>query len=116
MSIKFSDRIIAALPLQELWDDTQIIATERKSYLTKDAIKDSLRQGPVQFIMADTGQKLNFIETENCYCFWKSEVEPRLVDDPQFINFETCPENYTYQASAWESIMKYPIILLEKIH
>src|SRR5215203_4926531 len=110
----FANRIVTEIPLENIWNSQKEMNIQRSSFLTKERIKEMLRNGPVDFILADVGNKLEWIATSNCYNFWKSEVEIHLTENLPEIDLDDFPNDYAYIASEWTGDIKTPIILLEK--
>jgi hypothetical protein len=111
-----SDKIVITIPLDNIRTSTNELNAQRVGYLTQANIKDLLKRGQVNFILADVGQKLQWIQTNQCFAFWKSEAEQHIVTDVNNINLDNFIDNYAYIASEWKSDDPTPIILLEKIH
>ena len=112
----FADKLVTKIPLQSIWNSQNEINIQRSSYVTKERIKEMLKSGPIDFVLADIGSKLKWIVTSDCYNFWKSEVEMHLVEDANKIYIDDLPNNYAYIASEWTGDIQTPIILLEKYH
>lgn len=87
---------------------------KRDRSLTKESIKEILQSGPIQFLIADVGHKLEIIDASQCFKFWKAEVEKHLADKPT--RLEDYPNEYLYFASKWIAQGLSPVILLEKHH
>ena len=112
-----SQRIIARLPLEELWLDDGFKTTSRRRQPAESDIAELLRAGQVQFVVADVGSKPRWIELSECYRFWKNEVKPHLADPKQRTLLEAFPDSYCYFASEWgDAGQSPPIIVLEKHH
>jgi hypothetical protein len=114
--MKLSGKVVTKIPLETLWTNELEIPAKRKSYLTKNDIKQLLKQSKLQFVIADGGYKLNWIEINKCFDFWKSEVEKHLATDINKIYLDNFPDNYAYIASEWIGEIETPIVLLEKVH
>jgi hypothetical protein len=114
-----SQRIVTEFPLTELWNSLGPVPYQRANHLGADEIADMLRQGKVQFIVADCGYLLDWISMDRCFQFWKSEVKPRLVEpevaDKGF-RLQGYPGEYCYVASRWVGDDAEPVVLLEKAH
>lgn len=110
-------RIVRQLPLQELWDDAGMIAASRTRSLSSQQLKRLLQAGPVQFVVADVGLKLRWIALDECYQFWKSDVQLRLPSEDSIPNVDVFPVGYCYFASEWQrSPVDHPIVALTKVH
>jgi len=66
--------------------------------------------------VASCGDKLKWVDLNECYDFWKSEAQNHVADDLNHINYESFPGQYAYIASEWTGEIESPIILLEKVH
>lgn len=115
-------RKVTVLPLTELWRaDGPIIPAERIQDLGVEEVRARLRDGPVQFVVADVADDLMWVELGDRFEFWKTEVEPHLADPngihPRPSEF---PGSYFYWASDWGHTSvdggRASIVLLEKAH
>jgi hypothetical protein len=108
-------RIVTQLPLRGLWQDSGPISAWRSRQLSSSELRDLLRDGPVQFVVADVGVKLRWIDLEDCYRFWMNEVKHHLAEPEEQINSNVMSELYFYAASEWESQEpNSPIVVLER--
>jgi hypothetical protein len=109
-------RIVTTIPVSALWNDTGELPAVRDSYLTRISLKSLLRAGPIQFVVADVGARLSWIEKEACFEFWKRVVEQHLADPNESISLDQFPSGLAYLASLWTQSNQPPIVLLEAIH
>jgi hypothetical protein len=109
-------RIVTTIPVTVLWNDPGELAAVRDRYLTTASIKDLLKTGPIQFVVADVGTPLRWIEKEACYDFWKRQVEPYVSDPDDVISLDRLPGGFAYLASLWTQSDRPSLILLEAIH
>ena len=108
-------RIVTRLPLEELWRETGVVTASRGRFLTKDDIAALLRNGLVQFVVADLGNSLQWIGLQDCYPFWKNEVKPHIAGERAVL--EEFPGEYCYFAWKWDTATEAaPIVVLEKSH
>jgi hypothetical protein len=107
---------VTHLPLRELWRDNGLLSGARGRWLTNDAITKLLRSGRVQFVVADVGVPLQWIQLQDCYRFWKDEVKPHLAGHARAI-LDQFPGNYCYFAFQWDTAGdEMLIVVLEKHH
>jgi hypothetical protein len=66
-------RIVTQTPLTSLWTDNGDIVADRVRYLTIADIKEMLKKHPFEFVIADPGLKLIWINPGQCFDFWQSE-------------------------------------------
>jgi len=112
-----ASRIVQRIPLDYLWNDAGDIEARRGRRLSKAELRELLRSYPVEFYVADIGSPLRRVDVARCFGFWKSEVEPHLVDHPNCgFRLEDFPSGYAYVASEWSGEIQTPIVLLEKYH
>jgi hypothetical protein len=111
-----SNKIIKKTPLEELWTDEKVLNANREEYLLLPQIRELLQNGPVQFVIAELGSKLQWLPLENCYDFFKSELKDHLVTDYNRYYLEDCKDGYAYLASRWASEDGQSIVLLETYH
>jgi hypothetical protein len=114
--MKLSDKIVTDIPLETIWTDEEQLQASRESYLTDLEVHQLLKSSTIQFIVADPGQKLKWVDINDCFRFWKTEVSKHLANDFNEIELDTFPDNYAYLASRWTAENKPPIIVLEKYH
>jgi hypothetical protein len=112
-----SMRTVNRIPLDVLWDEAGEVAATRERWLSKSALRELLRKYPVVFYVAEIGRPLRQVRVEDCYDFWKSEVQAHVVEVPdsgfQLVDF---PGGYAYVASEWSGEIQTPIVLLEMHH
>lgn len=110
-------KIVTRLPLEALWRDTGLVSASRGKSLTSEDITNLLRSGPVQFVVANVGSKLRWIERADCYQFWKQEVRPHMAQPGEAVILDRFPGAYCYFASQWDSAdSRASIVLLEQNH
>ncbi len=109
-------RIVTRLPLTELWTDSGSLKGVRGASIGKDTIIQFLREGRVRFVVADVGNKLQWIPEIECFDFWKKEVSPHLAEPETQIQLEQFPSNYCFWASEWQADDEHRIVVLEKAH
>jgi len=110
-------RTVNSIPLDRLWDQRGDIKAARKRWLSLNSIREMLQEGRVTFYVANCGYPLQQVADPDCFDFWKAEVMPHLVNDPDAKFFpEDYPGEYAYLASEWSSESESPIVLLEKYH
>ena len=108
-------RRVTRLPLQQLWRGAdQFEAGERGLGLGE--IAALLRVQSVEFVIADVGKPLCWVEPAVCFEFWKSEVKPRLATAARTY-LSAFPGERGYVACEWHSKTgTYPVIVLECLH
>ena len=111
-----ANRTVTKIPLTELWKVDQELMAERKRFLNKNEIKDIIKISKVEFVIADIGLKLNWLDVDDCYHMWKSNIEKHVANNFEGIEIESFPDSYAYIASEWKGSSGNPIILLEKLH
>ena len=110
----FRLKIVTETPVKKLWTEAGYIDAVRGRNLKVDDIKADL---PItQFVVADPGLKLKWIDHKETYTFWKDEVQKRVADNLNHIEARSFPENYSYIATEWTREADNKIVLLEKIH
>jgi len=101
------------IPLTELWDDSGPLQATRGHYLGLEEIKQMLREGGVQFVIASPGDKLQWVEDADVFSFWKEELKQHLCEtDKAYL--EDFPGHYFYRASEWQISPQSRGVLLEK--
>ncbi|MFM2386650.1 MAG: hypothetical protein RL660_1407 [Bacteroidota bacterium] len=111
-----STKIVMQIPLTKLWNDSGDVIADRVRHLTTDEIQGILKSHTVQFVVADVGAALKWIDIHNTFEFWKAEIKPHLADDYNKVKLENFIGNYAFVASEWAGDIEVPIILLEKHH
>jgi hypothetical protein len=110
-------RVVISTPVTELWNEAGDLDVSRRRNLSREQVREIMDGGNPTFVVADVGFPLTFIPIEECYAFWKAEVAPHLIDDPEAkIYLEHFTDEYGYLASEWIGDNKTQIILLEKYH
>jgi hypothetical protein len=115
--IEAARRLVTRLPLTELWTTSANLVTARcVGTLSKEALSQLLKEGPVLFVVADVGHRPIWISIDECYSFWKEEVKPHLADADGGIVLESFPGHYAYIARQWTADLPHPVVVLEKLH
>ena len=110
-------RIVTRLPLSELWRKDGSLCGTRGSPQTEGDLIALLRLGPLQFVIADVGLALEWIEARDCFRFWKGELRTHLASGQDRVRLEDFPGEYCYRASLWNGADgEPPIVVLEKMH
>ena len=110
-------KVVTALPLRELWFKDGTTTSSRMEWLSADDIKRLLQAGPVRFVVANAGAPLDWINTGECYQFWKDEVKQHLASSGDKLFLDHFPDAYCYVASRWDGTnLDDPVVLLEKHH
>ncbi len=113
--MELSNRIVTQFPLDELWTDTHVLDARRTRYLQQQDIRELLQTGAVRFVVANVGDKLDWIAEDRAYSFWRNEAKEHLNSE-QLGRLEDYPGQYFYFASEWLDSTGASIILLEKYH
>jgi len=111
-------RVVTRIPLTELWDERKSLDAHRGRYLTREELHILMRGPSVRFVVADVGHKLRWIPEAERFVFWKAELRPHLVENPDHIDVDRYPEGLGLLASEWISsdTEGSPIVLLERYH
>jgi hypothetical protein len=113
--VRPDERIVTKTPLTEIWDDSGTLSGQRIRDLDQSGLRELVRSGSVQFVVADPGLKLNWITPEKCFEFWKA-VRPQIADPTKRIYLRQFPNETAYIASEWRGRAGECLILLEKFH
>lgn len=103
-----ADKIVISIPLKNIWTDESELPAKRMAHLTSADIVQLLKESAVRFVVADVGHKLQWIDTNRCFDFWKQEAKHYIAD--------SITGHYAYIASHWVIQGEVPIIMLEKFH
>lgn len=109
-----NDKIVTNFPINELFKNNKKLACIKRQ-LNKDEIIETIQTQPIEFVIADIGLKLIWIDIQDCYNFWKKEVSNNLAFEER-INLENFHNNYCFLASKWKYPNEEIVILLEKFH
>ena len=113
--LKPDQRIVTKLPLTEVWDENGTLHGGRVRHLDQNLIRELVRTGTVQFIVANCGTKLNWIAVNDRFEFWKT-VRQQIADPSQPIYLKQFPNETAYIASEWHGSAGECLILLEAHH
>lgn len=106
--------VINRLPLSQL--PPPLAAAKLLRDLSANDVRKLLRAGPVRFAVAMILFPLRVVPENQCYEFWKAEVQPHLVSDPDAgATLDDFPGGYCYFASEW-SDGGSPVVLLTAAH
>lgn len=106
-------RQVARLPLEELWDEDGRFG-RRLRHLTRDQIRDLIKQEPVRFVAANLAEPLRWTAVDECYDQWKA-IKGRVAD-PDGFRLEDFPDDFVYIASEWEGRLGERLVVLEVHH
>jgi hypothetical protein len=67
--MRADQRIATKIPLTALWDESGQQTSERVRNLDQNGLKELLRAGPIQFVVADCGLKLQWVSIEQWFEF-----------------------------------------------
>jgi len=109
-------KIVAQLPIQELWAGQRLISTIKIRDLTLDNIVSLLRINDIRLAVADVGKELWWVPNNKKYEVWKNEIKPHLAVQENRNSLDDFPGSYFYIASEWRSYSGATIVLLEKHH
>ena len=113
--MKPDQRIVTKLPLTELWDEEGALLGERVANVDQHLVRELLRKGPVRFIVANCGAKLNWIPIQQGLKFWK-RVRSHIAEPSKPIHLKQFPNETAYIASQWRGSTGECLILLETHH
>lgn len=108
-------KLVLCLPLEQLWRGEHALANLRGRQLKAEDIRELLRSRPVQFVIADVGLPLRWIDVSERFEFWKKELKSHIANRAPVV-LEEYPDGYFYFASEWTAAESMPIVLLEKHH
>lgn len=103
------------MPLTEIWDDSGTLSKERIRDLDQSDLRELVRSGCVQFVVATPGSKLNWIPAEKRFEFWNT-VRPQIADPAKPIVLRDFPNETAYVASEWRGRAGESLVLLETFH
>jgi hypothetical protein len=107
------ERVVISIPLVELWDDSGTLQATKVRSVDQEGLTDLLRLGPLRFVLASGGTKLQWMSKGECFDFWKNEAKPHIYsEDKPYL--EDYPGEYIYWASEWQLPSGESVILLEK--
>jgi hypothetical protein len=106
-------RKVDRLPLDRLWRADHELGVLRARSLTHADIRELLRRGPLDFVVANIGDPLHWVSRADRFDFWKREAI-RIADSHAF-DLDDFPDRMAYVASEWTGDT-VPIILLEAHH
>src|SRR5690349_56011 len=96
------NRVVTHTPLTELWDDASPLLAKRNRTLNRDDLRLLLQAGAVQFVVAEPGLPLHWVPEAECHIFWKADVRPHLVNEPERpFDIYQYPHGYAYIATEW---------------
>jgi hypothetical protein len=113
------DRLVTEIPLAELWGAQGAIVAERGRALGREDVRRLVQAEAVRFVVADLGRPLRWVPVAERYVFWKGEVLPHLVNEPERpFDIYHYPQGYAYIATEWRGADPFDtaIILLERHH
>jgi len=113
--VKFNQRIVTKMPLDELWDDNGVFARERQRDLGPNDLRRLIQTSAVRFVIADCGLRLNWISEDKGFEIWK-EIKSQIADPGKRIYLSQFPGETAFSASEWRGRAGECVVLLEKHH
>lgn len=117
MPVDAKQRIVGSTPLAEIWNSDGDLDAERIRDIGADDIKSMLRQGTVQFVVANVGSPLDWIQPDLSTDFWRKNAKHRIVPtDADGFLLDDYPDGYCYCAALWRIQNSDDVIVLETHH
>lgn len=117
MVVDPNQRIVGSTPLTTIWNRDGDLDAERIRDLGVDDIRSMLRQGTVQFVVANVGSPLDWIHPDLSTDFWRKIARRRIVPpDVDGFSLDDYPDGYCYCAALWRIKDLNDIIVLETHH
>ncbi len=110
-----TQRIVAKLPITELWDEHGLVAATRQRRLDAAGMRDLLRRASVHFVVANCGAPLRWIPIAESHRFWNNEARPHLSDAAE-ADLHDFPGERCYFASEWATADGSSVVVLEMAH
>jgi hypothetical protein len=79
MVVDPQQRIVGSTPLSAIWNCDGDLDAKRIRDVGADDIKSMLQQGPVQFVVANVGSPLDWIQPDLSLDFWRQIAKRRIV-------------------------------------
>ena len=108
-------RIVVKLPLDELWDDRGALPHRRLQWLSVDEVREKVRQGPAQFVVADVGQRLQWIPFADALAFWRRAAHS-IAPPTHPVDLEDYPDRRCCFAALWRAAAADDLVVLEVLH
>jgi len=96
-----SHKIIDKMPLVDLWRENTFLEAKRVKYLNQKAVSEILKNGPIRFVIANVGDKLIWIDLDECFKIYKTEIKEFIISDIDKIYLRTLKDEWGYIASLW---------------
>jgi hypothetical protein len=111
-----SHKIVDKIPMDLLWRENTLLEAKRIKYLDQKEVSEILKNGPVQFVIANVGDKLIWTDLGESFKIYKTEIKDFIIPDIENIDQDTLKHGFGYLASLWADPSENLIILLEKFH
>jgi len=112
--MRWADRLINRLPLDQLWSSDGPLPHARKMPLDREAIRRLLREGCAVVVLA-VGRPPEWLRGDAAIARWKEEISPRLAEGPSIV-LDAFPGGYAFTAEVWESPEGDRVIALTMHH
>ena len=97
-------KVVTSIPLSEVWDEHGRLIAQRLRHLAQEDLRQLVQAQAVRFAVANIGHPLRWVPDEETQAFWKLEVRPHLVAEPDRpFDIYRFPEGYCYVASEWRT-------------
>ncbi len=100
MAVDPKQRIVVSMPLTTIWNQDGDLNAKRIRELGVEDIRTMLRQNSVQFVIANLGSPMNWIDPDLSLDFWRRVAKERIVSpDSDGFSLDNFPHKYCYCAS-----------------
>jgi hypothetical protein len=114
-----NDPVVIQLPLDHLWNDRGELPPRRVRDIGAEEIRRLLRdEREVRFVVANVGERLEWVEPKEGFRFWKEQLAPHLVE-PQQANAGVALDDvgeYAFVASEWRLSDGTCVVVAETWH
>jgi hypothetical protein len=120
--MRFDQRVVTQIPLQELWTDRGEIQATRGRQLGRGDVATFLHREPLlsgtTFAVADVGSALRWLDPPALLAFWKEEARGRIVEaSASGFRLEDYPGGFCFIVTEWHRAdSQHPILLFERHH
>ncbi|RSK30166.1 hypothetical protein [Hymenobacter metallilatus] len=114
--MKLEQRIVTTIPLEQLWNEAEILPHERQEYLNEQEVQDLLKNGNVPIVLASCGLKLAWIAPLEALARFKREIKGHIVNNPDRFVLQDYEDDWCYLASLWNNTLEERVLLLETYH
>jgi hypothetical protein len=115
--VSYHGKKISCLPVSQLSKEGRVISVNRLRYIGAVEVQQMLTLGLVEFVIAEIGKPLFWINCDDASMFFNQRIAKHIVEDPDDgFYLPDFPGGLALVASEWQQESVVKLILFESHH